>query len=76
VKIIAFDRFQPSVSMETIEPLLDDAQAYVADVPTIKAGDLEWSSVPLMAPLLLESQFDAEALARAPLAPDHRMVPR
>jgi hypothetical protein len=27
-----------------------------------------------MAPVMLESQFDADALARAALTPDHRVV--
>jgi hypothetical protein len=51
-----------------------EAHAYVADFPMPKAGYLEWSYVPLMAPVMLESQFDADALARAALTPDHRVV--
>jgi hypothetical protein len=46
------------------------AQAYVADFPMTKAGWLEWSYIPLMAPVMLESQFSDLALARAGLAPD------
>jgi hypothetical protein len=53
---------------------LDEAQAYVADFPMTKAGYLEWTYVALMAPVMLESPFDADALARAALAPDHRKV--
>jgi hypothetical protein len=107
VKIIAFDRFKPGVTMQTIQPLLpeevanvwrlwkagvvrenyaradepgvvivfevesvEEAQAYVADFPLTKAGFLEWSYIALMAPVMLESQFDAVALGRAGLAPD------
>ena len=55
---------------------VDEAQAYVADSPMTEAGYLEWSYVARMAPVMLESQFDADALARAALAPDHRKVPR
>jgi hypothetical protein len=107
VKIIAFDRFRPGVTMETIEPLLaeevancwrlwkagvvrenyaradepgvvivfevesiEEAQAYVADFPLTKAGYLEWSYIALMAPVMLESQFDAVALGRAGMPSD------
>ncbi len=107
MKIIAFDRFKPGVTMETIEPLLaeevanawrlwkagvvrenyaradepgvvivfeldsvEEARAYVDDFPMTKAGYLEWSFVALMAPVMLESQFEPAALARAALAPD------
>lgn len=107
MRVIAYDRFKPGVTMETIQPLLaeevanvwrlwkagvvrenyaradepgviivfevDDlaaAQAYVADFPMTKAGWLEWSYIPLMAPVMLESQFSAAALAGAALAPD------
>jgi hypothetical protein len=111
VKIIAFDRFRPGVTMETIEPLLaeevancwrlwkagvvrenyaradepgvvivfevenvEEARAYVADFPMTKAGFLEWSYVALMAPVMLESQFDEVALGRAGLPPDRPAV--
>jgi hypothetical protein len=111
VKIIAFDRFRPGVTMETIQALLpeevanvwrlwkagvvrenyaradepgvvivfevesvEEAQAYVADFPLTKAGCLEWSYVPLMAPVMLESQFDEAAVARAGLAPDRPAI--
>ena len=88
MKIIAFDRFKPGVTMETIQPLLAEevanawrlwkagvvrenyARADVADFPMTKAGYLEWSFVALMAPVMLESQFEPAALARAGLAPD------
>jgi hypothetical protein len=107
MKIIAFDRFKPGVTMETIEPLLaeevancwrlwkagvvrenyaradepgvvvvfevgsvEEAQAYVADFPMTKAGYLEWSYVPLAAPVMLESQFAETALKRAGLPAD------
>jgi hypothetical protein len=55
---------------------VEEARAHVADFPMTKAGYLEWSYVPLMAPVMLESQFDADALARAGLAPDHTVAPR
>ena len=55
---------------------VDEAQAYVADFPMTEAGYLEWSYVARMAPVMLESQFDADARARAALAPDHRKVER
>src|SRR5262245_64697612 len=106
MRIIAFDRFRPGVTMETIQPLLpeevanvwrlwkagvvrenyaradepgvvivfevesvEEAKAYVADFPMTKAGFLDWSYFALMAPVMLESQFDAPALERAGLAP-------
>src|SRR5262245_61937939 len=47
-----------------------EAEAYVADFPMTKAGYLEWSFVALMAPVMLESQFNEAALARAGLEPD------
>jgi muconolactone delta-isomerase len=111
VKIIAFDRFKPGVTMDTIQPLLaeevancwrlwkagvvrenyaradepgvvivfevdsvEEARAYVADFPMTKAGYLEWSYVALMAPVMLESQFDEAALGRAGLPPDRPAV--
>jgi hypothetical protein len=107
MKIIAYDRFRPGVTMETIQPLLaeevanvwrlwkagvvqenyvradepgviivfevdsvDTARSYVADFPMSKAGYLEWFYLPLMAPIVLESQFSAQAVARAALPPD------
>ncbi len=94
VKIFAYDRFKPGVTMDTITPLLPhevanvwrlwkagivrenyaradepgvvivfeldsvaDAQRYLADFPLTKAGYLEWTCIPLMAPLPLESLF-------------------
>jgi hypothetical protein len=106
MRVIAFDRFKPGVTMETIRPLLAEevanvwrlwkagvvrenyaradepgviivfevesvaeAQAIVREFPMTKAGYLEWFYVPLMAPLMLESQFSEEALLRATLPP-------
>jgi len=94
VKIFAYDRFKPGITMDTITPLLPhevanvwrlwkagivrenyaradepgvvivfeldsvaDAQRYLADFPLTKAGYLEWTCIPLMAPLPLESIF-------------------
>ena len=111
MKIIAFDRFKPGVTMDTIQPLLaeevancwrlwkagvvrenyaradepgvvivfevdsvEEARAYVADFPMTKAGFLEWSYVALMAPVMLESQFEQAALRRAGLPPDRPAV--
>lgn len=96
MKIIAYDRFKPGVTMETIAPLLPqevanvwrlwkagivrenyaradepgvvivfelagvaDARRYLDDFPLTKAGYLEWFCIPLMAPLPLESLFEA-----------------
>jgi hypothetical protein len=107
MRVIAYDRFKPGVTMETIQPLLAEevancwrlwksgvvrenyaradepgvvivfevesvaaAEAYVADFPMTRAGWLEWFYIPLMAPVMLESQFSEEALERAALAPD------
>lgn len=107
MRVIAFDRFKPDVTMQTIEPFLaeevanvwrlwkagvvrenyaradepgvvivfevesvDEARAYVDDFPLTRAGYLEWFYVPLMAPVMLESQFSGVALERAALAPD------
>ena len=107
MRVIAYDRFKPGVTMETIQSLLSEevancwrlwkagvvrenyaradepgvvivfevesvaaAEAYVADFPMTKAGWLEWSYIPLMAPVMLESQFSDLALERAALAPD------
>jgi muconolactone delta-isomerase len=49
---------------------VEEARAYVADFPMTKAGYLEWTYVPLMAPVMLESQFAAAALERASLPAD------
>jgi len=99
MRVIAFDRFRPGVTMETIQPLLAEevanvwrlwksgvvrenyaradepgviivfevesvaaARALVAEFPMTKAGYLEWDYVPLMAPVMLESQFSEAAL--------------
>jgi hypothetical protein len=107
MRVIAYDRFKPGVTMETIRPLLAEevancwrlwkagvvrenyaradepgvvivfevesvevAKAYVADFPMTRAGWLEWFYIPLMAPVMLESQFSEEAVQRAALAPD------
>jgi hypothetical protein len=102
MRVIAFDRFRPGVTMETIQPLLAEevanvwglwksgvvrenyaradepgvvivfevesvaaAEALVAEFPMTKAGYLEWFYIPLMAPVMLESQFSDAALERA-----------
>jgi hypothetical protein len=107
MRVIAYDRFKPGVTMETIRPLLAEevancwrlwkagvvrenyaradepgvvvvfevesveaAKACVADFPMTRAGWLEWFYIPLMAPVMLESQFSEEAVQRAALAPD------
>jgi hypothetical protein len=107
MRVIAYDRFKPGVTMETIQPLLAEevanvwrlwkagivrenyaradepgviivfeveslavARAHVADFPMSKAGWLEWFFIPLMAPVMLESQFGETAQARAALPPD------
>jgi hypothetical protein len=101
MRVIAFDRFKPGVTMETIQPLLAEevanvwrlwkngvvrenyaradepgviivfevenvaaAEALVAEFPMTKAGYLEWFYIPLMAPVMLESQFSESALMR------------
>ena len=103
VKIFAYDRFKPGVTMDTITPLLPhevanvwrlwkagivrenyaradepgvvivfeldsvaDAQRYLADFPLTKAGYLEWTCIPLMAPLPLESLFAPTVDVSAP----------
>jgi hypothetical protein len=92
MRIIAFDRFKPGVTMKTIEPYLpeevanvwrlwkagivrenyaradepgviivfellsvEEARRYTDDFPLSKAGYLEWSFLPLQAPLPLEA---------------------
>ncbi|HEY3587777.1 MAG TPA: superoxide dismutase [Myxococcaceae bacterium] len=92
MRIIAFDRFKPGVTMKTIEPYLPDevsnvwrlwkagivrenyaradepgvvivfelpsveeARRYIADFPLSRAGLLEWTLVPLQAPLPIET---------------------
>jgi hypothetical protein len=102
MRVIAFDRFKPGVTMETIQPLLAEevanvwrlwkhgvvrenyaradepgvvivfevedvsaAKALVAEFPMTKAGYLEWFYLPLMAPVMLESQFSEGALRQA-----------
>jgi len=107
MRIIAYDRFKPGVTMQTIQSLLAEevanvwrlwkagvvrenyaradepgviivfevdsvaaAEAYVADFPMTKAGYLEWFYLPLMAPVMLESQFSDQALTRVTLPPD------
>ncbi len=103
VKIFAYDRFKPGVTLDTITPLLPhevanvwrlwkagivrenyaradepgvvivfeldsvaDAQRYLADFPLTKAGYLEWTCIPLMAPLPLESLFAPTVDVSAP----------
>lgn len=107
MRVIAYDRFKPGVTMETIQPLLveevanvwrlwkhgvvrenyaradelgvvivfevdsvAEAERYVADFPLTRAGYLEWFYIALMAPIMLESQFDEAALQRATSPPD------
>jgi hypothetical protein len=102
MRVIAFDRFKPGVTLETIQPFLAEevanvwrlwksgvvrenyagadepgvvivlevetvaaAQELVAEFPMTKAGFLEWFYVPLMAPVMLESQFSQAALEQA-----------
>jgi hypothetical protein len=92
MRIIAFDRFKPGVTMKTIEPYLpeevanvwrlwkagivrenyaradepgviivfelpsvEEARRYTDDFPLSKKGYLEWSFLPLQAPLPLEA---------------------
>jgi len=106
MRVIAYDKFKPGVTMETIQPLLRDevanvwrlwkagvvrenyaradepgvivvfevqsveeAKAYVADFPMTRAGYLEWFYIPLMAPIMLESQFSQASLEQASLPP-------
>jgi hypothetical protein len=106
MRVIAYDKFKPGVTMETIQPLLrdevanvwrlwkagvvrenyaradepgviivfevqsvDEAKAYVADFPMTRAGYLEWFYIPLMAPVMLESQFSQASLEKASLPP-------
>lgn len=102
MRVIAYDRFKPGVTMKTIQPLLeeevanvwrlwkegivrenyaradepgvvivfevksvDEAKSYVANFPMTRAGYLDWEYIPLMAPVMLESQFSSEALSHA-----------
>ena len=92
MRIIAFDRFKPGVTMKTIEPYLpeevsnvwrlwkagivrenyaradepgviivfelpsvEEARRYIDDFPLSRAGLLEWTLVPLQAPLPIET---------------------
>ena len=92
MKIIAYDRFRPGVSMEMIKPHIreevanvwrlwkagivrenyaradepgvvivfelpsvEEARRYIDDFPLSRAGLLEWSLVPLQAPLPIET---------------------
>lgn len=94
MKIIAYDRFKPGVTLDTLRPYLteevanvwrlwkagivrenyaradepgvvivfecdsvDTARRYVEDFPLTRAGYLEWSFIPLDAPLPLEFLF-------------------
>ncbi|OXR45245.1 hypothetical protein B7C42_02370 [Nocardia cerradoensis] len=96
MKVIAFDRFKPGVTLETITPYLPEevanvwrlwkagivrenyaradesgvvivfevdsvaqARRYVDDFPLSKKGFLEWTYVPVTAPLPLEALMDA-----------------
>lgn len=103
MRIFAYDRFRPGVTIETITPYLpeevanvwrlwkagivrenyaradepgvvivfeldsvEEARRYVADFPLSRAGLLEWFFIPLMAPLPIESLFDARIDVREP----------
>ncbi|MDQ6669224.1 MAG: hypothetical protein M3069_00395 [Chloroflexota bacterium] len=103
MKIFAYDRFKPGVTLDTIAPLLpqevanvwrlwkagvvrenyaradepgvvivfeldsvDDARRYLDDFPLTKAGYLEWTCIPLMAPLPLEGLFAPTVDVREP----------
>jgi len=103
MRIIAFDRFKPGVTMKTIEPYLPDevsnvwrlwkagivrenyaradepgvvivfelptveeARRYLDDFPLSRAGLLEWSLVPLQAPLPLETLMAPTVDVREP----------
>ena len=104
MKIFAYDRMKPRVTMDTIRPYLPDevsnvwrlwkagivrenyaradelgvaivfecdsveeAKCYVDDFPLSKAGLLEWSYIPLGAPLPLEFLFDQGIDVHEPL---------
>ena len=104
MRIIAYDRFRPGVTMETVTPYLPEevanvwrlwkagvvrenyaradepgvvivfelgsvaeAQRYVEDFPLSKAGLLDWSFLPLTAPLPVESLFAAGVDVGEPL---------
>jgi hypothetical protein len=97
VRIIAYDRFKPGVTLDTVTPYLpeevanvwrlwkagivrenyaradepgvvivfelgsvEEAKRYTDDFPLSKEGFLEWSFLPLMAPLPIESLFRSE----------------
>ena len=49
-----------------------EAQRYLDDFPLTKAGFLEWFTIPVTAPLPLESMFDAAALNRVAM-PDSEL---
>jgi hypothetical protein len=103
VRVFAYDRFKPGVTIETVTPYLpeevanvwrlwkagivrenyaradepgvaivfevdsvEDARGYTDDFPLTKAGLLDWIFVALMAPLPLESLFDARVDVSAP----------
>src|SRR5262245_61567040 len=68
VKITAFDRFKPGVNTGTIGPLLRGEVAHVWRLgkARVARGELRPR----------RRGRDANALARAALAPDHRNVPR
>ena len=97
MRIIAYDRFKPGVTLDTVTPYLpeevanvwrlwkagivrenyaradepgvvivfelgsvEEAKRYTDDFPLSKEGFLEWSFLPLMAPLPIESLFRSE----------------
>jgi hypothetical protein len=102
MRVFAYDRLRPGVTLETIDPLLpeevatvwrlwkkgivrenymredepgavvvfevgsvEEARQHTAAFPLTRAGYVEWFFVALRAPMMLESQFSAEALERA-----------
>jgi hypothetical protein len=84
MKILAFDRFKPGVTMETIQPLLAEEVANCwrlwkagvvrenyarADEPGVVIV-FEVESVDEARGYVAESQFDEAALGRAGLLPD------
>lgn len=46
---------------------VEEAKRYVEDFPLSKRGFLEWSYIPLDAPLPLEFLFDSESMLESPM---------
>jgi hypothetical protein len=51
---------------------VDEAKRYLDEFPMTKAGMLEWSIIPVTAPLPIESMFDATSLSRVAM-PDSEL---